>query len=127
MSLTKLYLGGNNDAIYKLFPPRDSLVSNIPAGDGNIEKLCLRCNLAKAGNNSKVGGWRKCGYAEPCMLRRGRSLLLYSTEAERRLLGRLEPGTEVSLQAGSRPRDFHHVSLEDEGRHYLSSTPEKSE
>jgi hypothetical protein len=39
MSLTKLSLGGNNDLIYKLFPPRVSLVSDIPVGDGNIEKL----------------------------------------------------------------------------------------
>jgi hypothetical protein len=31
--------GGNNDAIYKLFPPWESLVSHIPAGDGNIKKL----------------------------------------------------------------------------------------
>jgi hypothetical protein len=60
------------------------------------------------------------------MLRRGRSLLLYSIEDEKRLLGRLEPGTEVSLQAGSRPRDFHHVSLEDEGRHYLPSSALKA-
>jgi hypothetical protein len=27
-----------------LFPPRQSLVSDIPAEDGNIEKLFLRCN-----------------------------------------------------------------------------------
>jgi hypothetical protein len=27
------------DVIYKLFPPRESLVSDIPAGDGNIKKL----------------------------------------------------------------------------------------
>jgi hypothetical protein len=39
MSLTELFLGGNNDVIYKLFPPMESLVSDIPAGDGNIEKL----------------------------------------------------------------------------------------
>jgi hypothetical protein len=39
MSLTKLSLGGNNDVIYKLFPPRESLVSDIPSGDGNMEKL----------------------------------------------------------------------------------------
>ncbi len=43
MSVTKLSLGGNNDVIYKLFPPKESLVSDIPAGDGNIEKLFLRC------------------------------------------------------------------------------------
>ncbi len=43
ISFTKLSLGGNNDVIYKLFPPRESLVSDIPAGDGNIEKLFLLC------------------------------------------------------------------------------------
>jgi hypothetical protein len=43
MSLTKLSLGGNNDVINKLFPPKESLVSDIPAGNGNIEKLFLRC------------------------------------------------------------------------------------
>jgi hypothetical protein len=44
MSLTELFLGGNNDVMYKLFPPRESLVRDIPAGDGNIEKLFLRCS-----------------------------------------------------------------------------------
>jgi hypothetical protein len=39
MSLTKLSLGGNNDVIYKLFPSREILVSDILARDGNIEKL----------------------------------------------------------------------------------------
>jgi hypothetical protein len=39
MSLTKLSLGGNNDVIYKVFPPRESLDRDIPAGDWNIEKL----------------------------------------------------------------------------------------
>jgi hypothetical protein len=29
MSLTKLTLGGNNDVMYKLSPPRESLVSDI--------------------------------------------------------------------------------------------------
>jgi hypothetical protein len=46
MSLTKLSLGGNYDVIYKLLTPRESLVSDIPAGDGNIVKLFLRCMLA---------------------------------------------------------------------------------
>ncbi len=44
--LTTLSLGGTNDVIYKLFPPRENLVSDIPAGDGihgNIEKLFFRC------------------------------------------------------------------------------------
>ncbi len=39
MSLTKLSLGGNNLYMTSLFPPRESLVSDIPAGDGNIKKL----------------------------------------------------------------------------------------
>ncbi len=34
-----LSLGGNNLYMTSLFPPRESLVSDIPAGDGNIEKL----------------------------------------------------------------------------------------
>ncbi len=33
---TKLSLGGNNDVITELFPPRGSLVSEIPAGDGKL-------------------------------------------------------------------------------------------
>ncbi len=45
MSLAKLSLGGNNDVIFKLFPPRESLLSDIPAGVGNIEKKILRCIL----------------------------------------------------------------------------------
>ena len=39
MSLTKLSLAGNNDVIYKLFLPRESLVSDVPAEDGNIANL----------------------------------------------------------------------------------------
>jgi hypothetical protein len=38
MSLTKLSLGGNNDVIYKS-PLRESLASDILAGNGNIEKF----------------------------------------------------------------------------------------
>jgi len=39
MSLTKLSWA----VIIKLFPPRESLVSDIPAGDGNIANLFLQC------------------------------------------------------------------------------------
>jgi hypothetical protein len=39
MSLTKLSLGGNNFIIHAPLPPRRSLVSDIPAGDGNIGQL----------------------------------------------------------------------------------------
>jgi hypothetical protein len=40
---TKLYLGGNNNVITELFLPRGSLVSEIPAGDGKLVNLFLRC------------------------------------------------------------------------------------
>jgi hypothetical protein len=50
MSLTKLSLGRNNLYMTSLFPPRESLGSDIPAGEGNIEKLFLRCIV---GNNKK--------------------------------------------------------------------------
>ncbi len=42
---TKLSLGGNNDVITELFLPRGSLVSDIPAGDGKLVNLFLRCIL----------------------------------------------------------------------------------
>ncbi len=42
MSLTKLSLGGNYDVKNKLFLPRESFVSDVPAGYGNIEKLFLQ-------------------------------------------------------------------------------------
>ncbi len=41
MSLIKLFLGGNN---LVFFPPRESLVSDIPAGDGKIANSFLQCN-----------------------------------------------------------------------------------
>jgi hypothetical protein len=39
MSLTKLSLGGNNLYVTSLFPPGESLVSDIPAEDWNIIKF----------------------------------------------------------------------------------------
>jgi hypothetical protein len=39
MSSNKLSLGRINLYITSLFPPRESLVSDIPAGEGNIVKL----------------------------------------------------------------------------------------
>jgi hypothetical protein len=56
MSLAKLSLGGNNGLTYKLFPPRESLVSHIPAGDGNIEMLFLQCmkQIIRRGSNGDV-------------------------------------------------------------------------
>ncbi len=38
-----LSLGGKNDVITELFLPRGSLVSDIPAGDGKLVNLFLRC------------------------------------------------------------------------------------
>ncbi len=40
---TKLSLSGNNDVITE-FLPRGSLVSDIPAGDGKLVNLFLRCS-----------------------------------------------------------------------------------
>jgi hypothetical protein len=42
ISLTKLSLGSNNLYMTSLFPPRESLVSDIPAGDGKIVNLFYR-------------------------------------------------------------------------------------
>jgi hypothetical protein len=42
---TKLSLGGNYDVITELFLPRGSLVSDIPAGDGKLVNLFLRCKV----------------------------------------------------------------------------------
>ncbi len=42
-ALTKLSLGGNNDVITELFLSRGTLVSDIPAGDGKLVNLFLRC------------------------------------------------------------------------------------
>ncbi len=46
ISLTKLSLGGNYDVIDKLFLPRESLVCDIPAGDGKIAILFLKCSMS---------------------------------------------------------------------------------
>jgi hypothetical protein len=56
MSLTKLSLGGNYDVIYKLFLPRERLVSDIPARDGNIEKPFSRCALCSLNICNKEKG-----------------------------------------------------------------------
>jgi hypothetical protein len=61
MSLTTLSLGRNTDVIFKLFPPRESLVNDIPAGDGNIEKLFY--SVLKVGGQETwkniQGRWRE--------------------------------------------------------------------
>jgi hypothetical protein len=44
---TKLSLGGNDEVITELFLPRGSLVSGIPAGDGKLVNLFLRCTLSR--------------------------------------------------------------------------------
>jgi hypothetical protein len=45
---TKLSQGGNNDATTKLFLPRGSLVSDIPAGDGKLVNLFYGVLLKEA-------------------------------------------------------------------------------
>jgi hypothetical protein len=61
---TKLSLGGNNDVITELFLPRGSFVSDIPAGDGKLVNLFLRCRLwslmgryVKYGCSTSQPGW----------------------------------------------------------------------
>jgi hypothetical protein len=49
MSLTKLSLAG----IFEFFPARESLVSDIPAGDGKIVNLLLQ-NLMQISTLSKI-------------------------------------------------------------------------
>jgi hypothetical protein len=44
---TKLSLGGKNNVITELFLPRGSLVIDIPAGDGKLVNLFLRCTMKK--------------------------------------------------------------------------------
>jgi hypothetical protein len=46
---TKLSLGGNNDVITELFLPRGSLVSDIPAGDGETREpfFTVYCTCTK--------------------------------------------------------------------------------
>ncbi len=46
---TKLSLSGNNDVITELFLPRGSLVSDIPAGDGKLVNIFLRCRRSISG------------------------------------------------------------------------------
>jgi hypothetical protein len=51
---TKLSLGGNNDVITELFLPRGSLVSDIPAGDGKLVNLFLRCRDTNSSKNFDI-------------------------------------------------------------------------
>ncbi len=43
----------SRDVTYQTLPPIQSLVSDILAGDGNIEKLFLRCSTSIAANMSE--------------------------------------------------------------------------
>jgi hypothetical protein len=45
--IIKLSLGRNNLYMTPLLSPRESLVRDILAGDGNIEKLFLQCMLVR--------------------------------------------------------------------------------
>ncbi len=52
---TKLSLGGNNDVITELFLPSGSLISDIPAGDGKLVNLFLRCVVQYLHNTRNLG------------------------------------------------------------------------
>ena len=64
MSLTKLSLGGNILYMTSLFPPRESLVSGIPAGNGDIEKLFYSVPRPRTLTDSK-------GFCEHSRLEKG--------------------------------------------------------
>ncbi len=57
---TKLSLGGNNEVITELFLPRGSLVSDIPAGDGKLVNLFLRCTELCCTRLNDAAPFEKC-------------------------------------------------------------------
>jgi hypothetical protein len=57
-------MGGNNDVMYKLFPPRETLVKDIPAGDGNIEKLFYDVLVLLLDSCITVKAEIKCTYSD---------------------------------------------------------------
>ncbi len=66
---TKLSLGGINDVITELYLPRGSLVSDIPAGDGKLVNLFLRCTMNERCHTNSVQwmyaiGLNKSGFTE---------------------------------------------------------------
>jgi hypothetical protein len=66
MPLTKLSLAGN----YLIFPTRESLVIDIPAGDGKIDNPFLQCNklqmkeIRKASLISLVPAWHMVNWSQ---------------------------------------------------------------
>ncbi len=54
---TKLCLGGNNDVITELFLPRGSLVSDIPAGEGNSWTFFYGVVFSVSGWNWELKTW----------------------------------------------------------------------
>ncbi len=67
---TKLSLGGNFDVITELFLLRRSLVSDIPAGDGKLVNLFLRCSrlLSHSGRTNSaaidIKHWQRKDYSD---------------------------------------------------------------
>ncbi len=54
---------GGGDCKIEYFPPRESLVSDIPAGDGNVANLFLQC-LSVFPSNRLSGCQVDCLYAQ---------------------------------------------------------------
>ncbi len=67
MSLTKLSLDGTG--INKWFPSRESLVCDIPAGDGKTSNLFLQWALSTPHPPPRSGKIRKCKSNRPTSLR----------------------------------------------------------
>ncbi len=69
MSLSKLSLGGNNDVIYEIFPPRESLVNDIPARTG-ISKSFFTVHLSYKKRGSKSEMIAICTFHQQCSINR---------------------------------------------------------
>jgi hypothetical protein len=61
MSLTKLSVGGNNDVMYKLIPPRESFVSDIPVRTEISKSFFLGCKQIWPGELALFQKWGETG------------------------------------------------------------------
>ncbi len=89
--------------IAKLFPPRESLVSDIPAGDGNVANLFLRCcNIRKAQLNISEFLWPNAYYWSYSYCAGGVSAMAGREAAQRSILRVSEPNK--TRMGAARPR-----------------------
>ncbi len=80
-----------------LFPPRESLVSDILAGDGNIEKLFLPCTMGTLAEKYLMGG--VVGSTRYCLSVTKRASLTVLLSSNSR------PPTDEAVWVEDRPRE----------------------